>query len=430
MALIAMLSLNAVARADSLQDALAERLQSQPLAQVYDWLSRMSASPDEQAERQRWLGQIALAQDDYVRAARHFEKVVVLRPNDMGTRLDLAIAYTEQGNLPAARASLAALRHRLDGAAPPPGAAERIAELERRLARASQAPRRSWFDDASGSIGLAGGYDSNANLGSRHDSLAVDLWGELPLRLELAEPSRAQGSAYSQVDARVRLPLSETGAGQGRWSLLAGADLRRYHDLDTLDRRGMHLGLQWLGPQQRRQFTLLGYRQQIDGYDSRSSLEASVRQRLGDGWLAGLGTQWQQEPELPASRTLRLELWREWHRALFWWQGSRQWRPQRPAGDTWRLELGAESPPWRIHDLALSAFINGEYRRDTEAYSPQFFGQDARREITRRLGARGWLPLGAHWLAELDLSWERTDSTIALFDTTRLQAEARLEWHF
>ncbi len=417
-------------RADALQEALARHLKSQPLAQVYDWLGGVSASGDKQIERQRWLGQIALEMGRYTSAARHFEQVVVMAPNDMGTRLDLTIAYAEQGNLPAARASLAALHHRLGDAPPPPGAAERIAELEQRLSRASATPRWAWFEDATGSLGIAGGYDSNANLGSRHDSLAVNLWGELPLRLQLAEPSRARGSAYSQLDARVRVPLVQGDNGQGRWGLLAGADLRRYHDLDSLHRRGMHLGLQWTGPRRRRQFTLLSYRQQIDGYESRTSLEAGMRQLLGDGWLAGLGAQWQQEPELPASRTLRLSLWREWQGTLFWWQGSRQWRPRRAAGGTWRLEAGMESPPWRFHDLALSAFASGEYRRDTEAYSPQFFGRETRSDRVRRLGARGRLPLGTHWVTEMDVSWERTDSTIALYDTRRLQAEARLEWRF
>ena len=421
-----------------LEQRLEEKLQQQPLPQVYLWLRHQELPPLQRHDQLRWLGQMAMQLDDHAAAVDHYERLVLLDPMDLGSRLDLALAYAELGNAAAARASLEALDYYLqqaEGSARLPAAAARaIEELEARLDNAEgqhASPSSDIVSQLRGSLTVGQGYDSNANLGARSRSIPLSLWGEIPMTMELADESLAQPSHYSSVGGRVSLPLEAVAtAPEGDWQLLAGGEYRHYHQLDQLHRRDVYVGGQWQPTDRQQQLSVLALHQHVDGLPSQWSLVSDYRRLIGPHWLSSLGVQWQDEPHRSSSQTLRAGLWREWQQFLLHGQVSWQFRPGRPSGDTRRLAARVDTPDWRLSDLTLSGYAKVEHREDTEAYSPQFFGDARRREVTTTLGARGRLPLSRDLTLVMDAGWDHTRSDIALFDNRRWELEARLAWRW
>lgn len=412
------------------QTQLKTRLEKQPIEQVYQWLSEVSPKNDSYDDFHRWSGQIAMRLGDYPAAVEHFEQVVLLTPFDLGSRLELSIAYAKMRNFPASRASLAALYHYLGDRSLPPVAAERIAALRERLAASQLQHPEGAIGLASGNLSVAQGFDSNANQGSSQRTIPLNLWGEIPLELELADASMAKPSTYVQWDASLRMPLgaiTDNPVFQG-WQAVAGASNRHYQQLDSLDRRVIYGGGQWQSKNGRHQISLLGIHHQVDGLDNRWSVNANYRRLINRHWLASFGLEWQQEPRRPASHKLYLGLWAEWQQAVFWGRTSWQFRPERAAGDTWRMEIGVGSPVLHLNPLSLSAYATWEIRRDTQPYSPAFFGDERRNETTTTLGGLARLPLAESLDAILDVSLERMKSDLVLFERRRFQVETRLEW--
>ncbi|TFH86520.1 tetratricopeptide repeat protein [Billgrantia azerbaijanica] len=421
------------AAARTLQSDLTERLQSEPLGEVYQWLlSQPQPQPlDDAARYHRWLGQMAMQLGDHATAAEHFETAVLAYPRDLGSRLELAKAYAELGNAPAARASLRALYAYLGEEPLPPAAAEEIARLKRRLESGGVEETRYWWSPVQGTLAIAQGYDSNANLGSQHRTIPLDLFGEFPDEALLADDSRAQASHYTRFDLQASLPLSASFGSAGEaWQLLGGVSAQRYHDLDTLHRWDAYLGGQWQPEPRRQQLSVLLQQQHVQGIGELWYLDADYRRLLDTHWMAELGAQWQHEPAGRRSYRLSAGLWREWRRALFWGRASWQFRPQRPAGDTWRLRLGVQSPAWSWRRLAVSGYAHFEERQDTDTYSYVFFGDVNRRETTTALGARARLPLTESLDLAIDGRWERTRASLELFENRRWTLEAAVQWHW
>lgn len=421
-----------------LEQRLEEKLQQQPLPQVYLWLKNQEPPSLQRHDQLRWLGQMAMQLDDHAAAVDHYERLVLLDPMDLGSRLDLALAYAELGNIAAARASLEALHYYLQQAAGsarlPAAAARAIEELEARLDNGQgphASPSRDIASQLRGSLTVGQGYDSNANLGARSRSIPLSLWGEIPMMMELADESLAQPSHYSAVGGQVSLPLEAVApAPQGDWQLLAGGEYRHYHQLDQLHRRDVYIGGQWQPTDRQQQLSVLALHQHVDGLPSQWSLVSDYRRLIGPRWLSSLGVQWQDEPHRRSSQTLRAGLWREWQQFLLHGEVSWQFRPGRPSGDTLRLAARVDTPDWRLSDLRLSGYAKVEHREDTEAYSPQFFGDARRSEVTTTLGARGRLPLSRDLTLVMDAGWDHTRSDIALFDNRRWELEARLAWRW
>src|SRR5690554_3606252 len=159
--------------ASPLEQRLERQLEQQPLQAVYRWLAAQELPAAQRAQQLRWLGQMSMRLADYAAAVEHFEQLVLLDRLDLGSRLDLALAYAELGNTDAARSSLDALYYYQGQAAGtrsalPPAAARAITQLESRLnGQVRQAPTTSRFtQQLHGSLSVSQGYDSNANLGA------------------------------------------------------------------------------------------------------------------------------------------------------------------------------------------------------------------------------------------------------------------------
>ncbi|MEQ5801220.1 hypothetical protein [Halomonas sp. H10-9-1] len=413
---------------------LATRLEQQPLPSVYRWLQRQPkpAMAVEAARYHQWLGQIAMRLGDAAAAVEHFEAAVLAYPYALGARLELALAYAELGNPEAARASLRALHAYRGGAELPPEAADTLDWLEQRL---EQQPAPASSQDAvENTFTLAQGFDSNANLGSRHRSIPLNLFGLIPDEAVLADASRAQASHFTRLAATTRLPIGELvesdHAALDDWQLLGGLGAQEYHDLDRLQRRDAYLGAAWQSPRRHERLTSLLQYQHVEGIGTAWYLDADYRWLVRNHWLLQLGGQWQQEPTGRNSLRVTGGVWREWQGMLLWGQASWQERRGRPAGDTWRWRLGGQGPTWLAGPLEATAYAHLEQRGDTENYNFAFFGNTQRRETTTTLGVHTRLPLQSRLELGMDARWERTKANLALFEADRWSLEASLRWRW
>lgn len=415
------------------EQALASRLARQPLPEVYRWLlaQPVPAAATRAARYHQWLGQIARRRQDTAAAITHFENAVLAYPYALGARLELALAYAEQGNAAAARASLRAL-HAYRGESPlPPAAARTLSELERRLAE-RQPGGGSWHDAAQGSLSLTQGFDSNANLGSRHRTISLNLFDQVADEAVLADASRAQSSHFSRLALSASLPasalLDERSAAA--WHLQGGLGAQHYHDLDTLHRQDAYLSAEWRPPTRRTRLATSLQHQRVKGIGNAWYLDIDIRRLLGEHWLAEAGLQWQREPAGRNSYRLSAGLWHEWRGALLWGNAGWQLRPGREAGDTWRLRLGAQSPDWRWQSLRTHAYLHLDRRQDTDLYNYVFFGDRRRRETAASLGLRARLPLLTKLDLVFDAQWEETWASLELFETRRWKLDAMLRWRW
>ncbi|MFC2992551.1 tetratricopeptide repeat protein [Halomonas tibetensis] len=382
--------------------------------------------PDERAERLAYLrqaSQFAMRLDRLPDVIAHLEQLILLAPHDLGSRLDLSIAYLATGNPQAASASLQAL-HRYRGDDPmPPAAAQAIRRLEQRLQRVPGAQEPY----ISASASLAHGYDSNVNLGPSRSLIDLVLWGELPFQAELDEASLPQASRYSELTGELEYPL---GNGNREWAAAGRVMARQYHDLDRLHRHDLQVSLRWRPSHHAARFDVSGVYQHIDSQGEQHGLQSSWRMQLGNHWLTVLGLEWERDTLGRQQHRLQSGLWREWRGWQGWLRASHQWRPERESGDTQRAEVGLGTPAWQLGRAEIQAYAQWELRRDAEPYSPAFFGDTQRRERHATLGISGRYPFGERLSLQVDARWERTQANIDLFEHRRWQLESRLNWRW
>lgn len=426
------------------ESALAERLTRQPPAEVYRWLEGqpVPASPVQAARHHQWLGQLAQREGHTAAAIAHFEAAVLAWPYALGARLELSLAYERQGNIKAARASLRGLEAYRGRTALPPSAARTLSALQQRLhtakgsagtppATAPGNPR-----DIHGSLSVGHGFDSNANLGSRHRTISLNLFDQISDEAVLADESRARQSRFSRVALSARLPAGALFAAPAaeNWQLQGGVGAQQYHDLDTLHRRDVYASAEWHPRGSPSRLAATWQRQQVEGMGQATYLDTQYRRMLGQRWMAEAGLQWQDEPTGRQSYRATAGLWREWQGALLWASADWQARPQRAAGDTWRLTLGLRAPQWHLQPFGTSTFwqpfLQAEHREDTDIYNYVFFGEQKRKEDTLRLGLRGRLPISTALDVLMDAQWEQTRSNLQLFENHRASLEATLRWRW
>lgn len=391
------------------------------------------AAPTRATRYHQWLGQIALRRQDTAAAITHFEAAVLAYPYALGARLELALAYAEQGNTQAARASLRAL-HAYRGESPlPPAAAQALDTLERQLTnRQPLSKSASWYAAAQGSLSITQGFDSNANLGSRHRTISLNLFDQISDQAVLADASRAQSSHYSRLALAMSLPASTllNKPSAAAWYLQGGFGAQQYHDLDTLHRQDAYLSAEWRPQLSPTRLAATLQQQYVAGIGKARYVDIDYRRLFGEHWMAEAGLQWQREPIGRDSHRLSAGLWREWHGMLLWGNAGWQFRSGRDSGDTWRLRLGAQTPDWRWQSMRTRAYLNLERRRDTDLYNYVFFGDVQRQETTTRLGVRSRLPLTDTFDLLLDAQWEETQASLELFESRRWSLDATLRWRW
>jgi hypothetical protein len=420
------------------ESALTERLARQPPAAVYRWLQRqpVPASPVQAARHYQWLGQLALREHNTAAAIAHFEAAVLAWPYALGARLELSLAYESQGNAQAARASLRGLDAYRGSTTLPKKAARTLQALQQRLgAPAGQTlavPASGPRQAVQGSLAVSHGFDSNPNLGSRHRTIALNLFDQIADEAVLADESRARPSQFSRVAFSARLPASVllNRPYTKDWHLQGGAGAQRYHDLDTLHRRDVYLSAEWRPQRSPSRLAATWQHQSVAGMGQAEYLDVEYRRLWGKRWMTEAGLQWQDEPTGRHSYRASAGLWRAWQGALIWGSVDWQARPERAAGDTWRLRLGLQGPEWRFQALRAQVYLQAERRRDTDVYNYVFFGDKKRQETTARLGLRGRLPISQSLDMLVDTQWEQTRANLDLFENRRWSLEATLRWRW
>jgi len=416
-----------VAGAWGFETELRQRLASgTSLSRLYSWLSEQPVASTQRVVQQRWLGQLALELGHYGTAADHFERVVLAQPNDFGTRLDLTHAYLRAGNAPAARASLAALKRRLGEQPVPAPAAAQLARLEQALATGASdrpGPGLRWR----GQVRLTEGYDSNANLGASDRRIPLSIGGQWDDFALLDDRSLARSSFYTElaVDAR----LHDEASTQAAWQLLAGGRSRRYHSLDILHREEAYLGGRWhLGDDALAQGFLRHH--QIEGVEDAWRAQAGYLAEVVPDVSLLLEGHYRQEAYRHDSYQLDLTGYYDGKASLLWLGGSWEFRPQRSAGDTWRVRVGGQYTLLESSRWTVSATAQAEYRQDTQPYSFLFFGDEVRRESAYSLELLARRPLGREFAIEVEGFWRQTDASIALFEHRRWGGSLALEWRW
>lgn len=179
------------------------------------------------------LGFSLLANGEAEAASWVLERAVVAHPKNGAAWLDLADADLRQGENSRARE---ALQHAI-GLNPPPVAQQKIAAMQEALRRATS----RWAFD--GYIANETGWDSNVN--SATQLLTISAPGYSPLPIKLDPDSRAEGSAYNDVE--VGGSLAWHASSDLTLYMLPRIKYRTYLQLHQFDRTitGMQGGAGW-----------------------------------------------------------------------------------------------------------------------------------------------------------------------------------------
>lgn len=261
-------------------------------------------------------------------------------------------------------------------------------------------------DNRSVLLTLSQGYDSNANDGSRHDSIPIQLNG-LPLRWTLDDDSQAQASTFSELGLHAR------NGARLQWA--TGVTARHYRALDENDinayallsaptpcPNGLTCSVQGLlNAQQQEQQEQLQLQLSLEARWSRQHVRLNVRHS--------------RERTAANSRAVGLQWRGQLTPALSLYSGIESDEPldRRAGGTRHAVHVGAgvrplAALPWQIGLLHLREY-------ESEPYSPAFWGNKKRdRRLSRLTTSYTW-PLGTRLSLRLEAGWRQTDSDIELF---------------
>jgi tetratricopeptide (TPR) repeat protein len=367
------------------------------------------------------------------------ERIVVQVPNDLGARLDFALVCYRLGHIRCARQQLEALQLLSERTPVPPAARRAMFWLSDQLehttkgsqAQAAIAPTGVWF--------LEAGYDTNANLGADSRDIRLNLWGELPITLQLADGSMRQPDTYLEAGTLMLLPInrilpaaSDALALSGSHWLL-GFNHRDYRTLEGYEQSSLYTGLQGYSAAHKRRASILLSQQWLGLEPYRLRLIVDVEQRWPDAeqWYVSGRYEWinEQSIRLPDSYRLVLGAGHRTHSTELQADASFHRRPGRIAGDTLELGLGARWASNIAPDVIMNLFGSVRYLSDTDPYSPQFFGDTQRQDVTWAAGVeltRRWALGRVSW----ETRYDSTHSTITLHNRDRLltRLQYRVNW--
>ncbi len=264
---------------------------------------------------------------------------------------------------------------------------------------------------------LSRGYDSNANDGSRHDSIAIDLNG-LPLIWDLDTSSQQQASSFSAFSLNWQHQSART------WNL--GGSARHYDKLDETEYRLYALLNQPIpcpaGLNCTLDASLNGLRQ-----DTQERLQTQLGLSvLGRQYRTSLYARHSRDSAAPDSQSIGVQWLGRLHPRAVLMAGAEYDHPEQPraGGAKTSVHLGARLTPLPQRPLELNLIHLREYEQ--HAYAPGFWGEDRRdRRLSRVDGRYSWR-LNAALSVQARLQWRHTDSPIALYQQDGWLAELTL----
>lgn len=380
------------------------------------------------------LAEVALQQGELEKAHSALERIVIQVPTDLGARLDLALVCYQLGQVSCARQQLEVLLWLSQQQPAPVAAQQAIDWLQGQLNKQTKARKVRtglWL--------LEAGYDSNANLGADRREIRLDLWGELPLTLQLADASLSTSDSYAEIGAMVFLPVNDAFPAWAQYSFtdnahwLAGFNHREYRTLDDFEQSSLYGGVQWYSAFEQQRINLLLSQQWFGFEPYRLSLILDAERTLPgtDTLYASARYEWikDQLVSLPNSHLVEVGLsWREQAMEVNA-NAAWQWRPERTAGNTAELGVQGKYRKMLSSDTLMTTYLGVTYTQDTDAYSPQFFGSVRRKDLSWLGGVELKWQLGAGQLL-WDTSFESTHSSIDLNQRKRFvtRFQYRANW--
>ncbi|MAT49904.1 MAG: hypothetical protein CMK32_01800 [Porticoccaceae bacterium] len=437
-------------QAESFEQRLENRLETDDVVEVYEWLQSIEDEYGDQVPYLDLRSRFAMRLEDYANAIPVLERLIEVQPGHMGARLDLVIALQLEGRSFEARQQLIELNSLItDKSELPVLAARQLEELNKLLLNGEH--DRS--NTLSGFVSLGLGHDTNANRGAENRFIRVKLPGDIPIDLELAPESLKTSDPFAEFNAVAEYGAKGQYCQYERCRLwIGGVRFRRYSDLDEFDQRQVYLGTRVsYGGRLRREYTLMAqnvvsselefsrideqnilsleYRQLIPGYryfggSVRGELIDETRGENATSYLGSLGLNGRiQTGGEPAFQKV--------NRFLIWTvEASWHTRPDYFAGDTLHLSASAKYP-FRMFDTiqgSLGARYN--WRRDGDPFNRIFFGDTRREDQEWVISAQLNHPLSERWLLSGNLSHESIESNIELFDVSRSQLSIGIGYQF
>jgi hypothetical protein len=349
---------------NQLQHAADQAIAAQQWPEARAALHRLSQCQPERGDLRIELLRLALMNHDRTEALRHRR-------------------WLADNNLPPALAQL--IDSWLAGTNPPAGAAPANTRVR---------------------LTLSQGYDSNANDGSRHDSISVNLSG-LPLNWTLDEASRAQASHYTGIGASLSHQHKQ------RWDL--SGRLRRYHALRETELQ-LHAALSQPLPCP-------------TGLTCSLDLSLSARDQAHERQLIGqLGTtlmtrqhraslyiRHTDENDGADSQGMGLQWYYSLPPSVLLFAGAEYDHPlqSRAGGDRISLHLGSRWQPFSATPWLLELLHLQEYEQTP--YAPAFWGDTHRDRQLSRISTEYTWALNSAMALRTQLDWRRTDSALELY---------------
>lgn len=264
---------------------------------------------------------------------------------------------------------------------------------------------------------LTRGYDSNANDGSRHNSILVNFNG-LPLDWNLDTASKERASSFSALN------LNWQYQGTRNWYI--GGSARHYDNLKETEFRLYTLMGQPLpcpeGLRCRLDTSVNGHRQ-----EEQQRVQAQVGVTLStERQRFSLYTRYNYEQVAADSQSVGGQWLRKLAPGVVIYTGLEYDQPQeaRAGDDRFSVHAGTRNRPWQNIPWEWQLMYLREY--EESAYSPAFWGNKKRDRRLTRLNTQYTWRLNKHLSLKASADWRHTDSPIELYQQEGWSSELTL----
>lgn len=414
--------------ADPLADARADLQGGRPAA-AFERLAPLEDTRAGDPDYDYLLGVAALESGRASRASLILERVLIVRPDHAGARLDLGRSYFAVGAYVRAQQEFDAVR----AMNPPPAALKTIEAHEAMMRPKAPAEPRfaAWVEG-----GL--GRDSNVNQATSASTVFLPVFQG---SFDLSENNRARADSYrnAMAGARYGHPLG------GTTTLLVGgeAKVRRHAEADTYDSSNLDgsVGLRWAAAERAGQVLLSRGSTRLSGeaYRTSTALAVDWRQVAGTLGVVDAFAQYHQLRYEQADLTgndVNLAIvgagWMrpyaggggEWYVAVF--GGLERAVEGRADGDK-RIAGVRAGLQQRIAAFDLGAALSAQAGRYTDE-NPIFLDTRNDRQLDLTLAA-GWRMTSA-WSLRANATLTRNTSNLSVYEYDRSDVSASLRYDF
>ncbi len=413
------------------ETVLIQHLELGQKSEAYGWLQKNLSRYREDPRFNDLLAQLALALNDYDGAITALERLVKLQPSHLGARLDLVIAYRQQGQIENATEELKELLIKVSRLERMPvNVADAIAKLEKELILTPR--RRNFYAE----LEVAAGRDTNVNQGSSINEFILDLQNPTPI--VLGEESVEQADNYAST-------LLQFGAVSSKaWcdrSFLCGdiymyAGQRLHNEERQYDRYDLGLmgSLNLFQVKHPWYASAFAFRSDTDafGTDDVYGLELRKHWILPDfTFKAAVSSSKNTNSlsDLPDRQQTALSFQMSRSQYSVQLLGIYLDQPKRIPGDTWQSQVRWTA--WHpMENWLLKGSLKYVYLRDTEPFATVFFGDAIRREEEYSASLKLSKKIAPGLSLAVEAGYSYVSSNIPIFERDRLNIASILNYRW